>query len=145
MSTAMKHPGFFRQAGFNLLELMISVMIAGMVLGFGIPSFNGFIANNRMAAAANDLVTSIHVARTEAVKRRQTVTICASSTWADANPDCDLGGGSAGWIVFADADGSVSVNDADVVVLTHAPLAEGISFDVSDDGGADAGVHPRQG
>ena len=119
-----------RQAGFNLLELMITLLIAGMVLGFGIPSFTQFIASNRMAAAANDLVTSIHAARTEAVKRRQTVTICASSTWADASPDCDLGGGGGGWIVFFDANGDVSVAAGDTVIVAHAPLAEGISFQI---------------
>ncbi len=123
-----------RQSGFNLLELMIALLIAGMVLGFGIPSFTAFIANNRMAAAANDLVTSIHVGRTEAVKRRQTVTICASSTWADANPDCDLGGGGGGWIVFTDADGSVSVDGADTIIVAHPPLAQGITFNI---GGAE--------
>ena len=117
-----------RQSGFNLLELMITLLIGGMVLGFGIPSFSQFIKSNRMAAAANDLVTSIHAARTEAVKRRQTVTICASSNWSDANPDCDLGGGAAGWIVFFDANSDVSVNGGDTVIIAHAPLAEGITF-----------------
>jgi type IV fimbrial biogenesis protein FimT len=116
------------EAGFNLLELMITLMIVGMVLGFGIPSFNQFIANNRMAAAANDLVTSIHTARTEAVKRRQTVTICASSDWSSANPTCDLGGGGGGWIVFFDANGDVNVDGGDTVVLAHPPLAEGVTF-----------------
>lgn len=118
------------QAGFNLLELMITLVIGGLVLGFGIPSFATFVANNRMATAANDLVTSIHLARTEAVKRRQTVTICASNSWADANPDCDLGGGGGGWIVFTDVNGDVSVNGADTILLAHAPLAQGITFSV---------------
>lgn len=125
-----------RQAGFNLLELMITLLVAGLVLGMGIPSFTTFLANNRMAGAANDLVTSIHMARTEAVKRRATVSICASSNWADADPDCDLGGGNAGWIVFADADGDVSVDAGEDVVYAHAPLADGITF------GFDAGSLP---
>lgn len=121
---------FSGQAGFNLLELMITVMIAGLVLGIGVPSFTQFMGNNRMAAAANDLLTSIHAARTEAVKRRQTVTVCASSGWDGANPDCDLGGGAAGWIVFFDADGDVSVDAGDTVVIAHAPLAQGVTFEI---------------
>jgi type IV fimbrial biogenesis protein FimT len=118
-----------RQAGFNLLELMTTLMIAGLVLGFGIPSFTQFIDNNRMASAANDLVTTIHVARTEAVKRRQTVTICASSNWSDAAPDCDLGGGG-GWIAFVDVDGDVTRDAGDTVIQAHAPLADGITFSI---------------
>jgi type IV fimbrial biogenesis protein FimT len=126
-----------RQHGFNLLELMVTVTIAAVVLGIGVPTFTEVLANNRMAGAANDLVTAVHTARTEAVKRRATVTICASSNWDAANPDCDLGGGTAGWIVFTDTDGDVSVDaPGDTVVLTHAPLADGLTFDI------DAGASP---
>ncbi len=117
------------QRGFNLLELLVTVTIAAVVLGIGVPSFTAFIAGNRMATAANDLVTSIHVARTEAVKRRATVTICASSNWDAVNPDCDLGGGT-GWIVFADTNGDVSVDAGETVVQTHAPLPDGITFEI---------------
>ncbi len=120
-----------RQAGFNLLELMMTLLIAGMVLGFGIPSFTQFIANNRMAAAANDLITSIHLARTEAVKRRSTVTLCASSNWADADPDCDADGD--GWLVFIDANGDVAVDGGEDVIAAHPPLAEGINFGIDAD------------
>lgn len=121
-----------REAGFNLIELMTSLMIAGMVLGFGIPSLTAFLDNNRMAAASNDLVTSIHLARTEAVKRRATVTVCASTTWADAAPDCDLAGGG-GWIVFVDTDGDVAVGGGEDVIASHPPVAEGITFDFDAD------------
>jgi type IV fimbrial biogenesis protein FimT len=120
------------QGGYNLLELLVTMAIAGIVLGVGIPSFTEFLANNRMASAANDLVTSIHVARTEAVKQRRTTTLCASSNWDAANPDCDLGGGT-GWIVFVDLDGDVSVDAGDTVVLTHAPLATGVTFTTNAD------------
>jgi type IV fimbrial biogenesis protein FimT len=117
-----------RQSGFNVLELMMTLLIAGMVLGFGIPSFTQFLASNRMAAAANDLIASIHTARTEAVKRRQTVTICASSNWATAAPDCDLGG--AGWVVFFDANGDVSVDAGDTIIAAHGPVPDRVTFDI---------------
>jgi type IV fimbrial biogenesis protein FimT len=117
-----------RQAGFNLLELMVTMTIAAVVLGVGIPSFSEFLANNRMASAANDLVSAIHVTRTEAVKRRATVTLCGSSNWAAANPACDLASGT-GWIVFFDADGDASVDAGDTVLQAHAPLATGVTFD----------------
>jgi type IV fimbrial biogenesis protein FimT len=115
-----------RQAGFNVLELMITLMVAGVVLGVGVPSFTQFLANNRMAAAANDLISSIHTARTEAVKRRQTVTVCASSDWANASPTCNLAG--AGWIVFFDADGDVNVDAGDTIITTHGPVPDRITF-----------------
>jgi type IV fimbrial biogenesis protein FimT len=118
-----------RQRGYSLLEMLVTVGIAAVVLGVGVPSFREVLANNRMAGAANDLITSIHVARTEAVKRRGTVSLCGSSNWDAANPDCDLAGGT-GWIVFFDADGDVSVDAGDTVVYTHAPLPTGITFNI---------------
>jgi type IV fimbrial biogenesis protein FimT len=123
----LRHP---RQLGFNLMELMTTLLIAGLVLGMGVPSFTEFLANNRMASAANDLVTSIHMARTEAVKRRATVTICASANWADDAADCSLDGGVTGWIVFADADGDLSVDAGEDIVYAHAPLANDITFEI---------------
>jgi type IV fimbrial biogenesis protein FimT len=115
-----------RQRGFTLLELLITLVVAAIVLSAGIPSFDAFLATNRMAAAANNIVSSVHAARSEAIKRRTTITWCASEDWNTANPGCALGGGLAGWIIFADENGDVSVNGADTVLFTHAPLPDGI-------------------
>jgi type IV fimbrial biogenesis protein FimT len=118
-----------RQRGYSLLEMLVTMGIAAVVLGVGVPSFREVLANNRMAGAANDLITSIHVARTEAVKRRGTVSLCGSSNWDSANPACNLAGGT-GWIVFFDADADVNVDPGDTVLLAHPPLATGITFDI---------------
>jgi len=122
-----RHPG--RQRGYNLLELMITLTVAGVVLGIGIPSFTQFMDNSRMAAAANDLVTSIHAARTEAVKRRQAVTLCASSDWSSASPSCDLAGGR-GWIVFVDNNANASLDGSDTLLLALAAPADGVQISV---------------
>lgn len=123
----IRHP--IRQRGYNLLELMITLTVAGVVLGIGIPSFTQFMDNSRMAAAANDLVTSIHAARTEAVKRRQPVTLCASSNWAAASPACDLGAGR-GWIVFVDNNANGSLDGGDILVLAQAAPADGVQLSI---------------
>ena len=89
--------------GFTLVELLVTLMVAAIVLGIGVPAFNGFIATNRMAAAANDITSALHLARTEAIKRRANVTLCASSNWNTATPSCDNASGlNDGWIVFVD-------------------------------------------
>ncbi|HSN72361.1 MAG TPA: GspH/FimT family pseudopilin [Steroidobacteraceae bacterium] len=104
--------------GFNLLELMVAIAIAGILLGIGVPSFTEFVRNSRMTAAANDLLSGMYAARTEAVKRRVPVTLCLSANPADASPDC-LGAGetAVGWFVFADdANPDVAAaNDANAV------------------------------
>jgi len=90
-------------SGFTLVELMTTLLIVGVILGIGIPAFNQFIATNQMAAGVNDLTSSLHLARTEAVKRRANVTICPSADPMADPPACDNAGSFAdGWIVFVD-------------------------------------------
>ncbi len=98
--TATQHSG-----GFTLLELMIVVVIVALVLALGAPSFGDFFRNNRLAEASNGLISAGQLARTEAIKRQQTVAVCASANpEAGAGAACS-GGAFTGWIVFADADG----------------------------------------
>ena len=47
----MKHR---RQTGFTLVELIITLGLAGIVLGLGVPAFTDFIRNNRMIAVTNE-------------------------------------------------------------------------------------------
>ena len=70
--------------------------ILAIVLGIGVPAFQNVVATNRMAAAVNELVASIHLARSEAVKRRSNTTLCASTDGAGCDPAAGL---RDGWIV----------------------------------------------
>lgn len=85
--------------GFSLIELMIVVIVAGVFAALAIPSFNASIRNNRILSATSNLVTAINQARTEAITRRQQVTVCASADGATCsnNPAWDKG-----WIIFID-------------------------------------------
>jgi len=116
-----------RQLGFNLLELMVTVLVIGIVLGFGVPSFMQFQRNSAMTAVANDLVSSIYLARTEAVKRQVPVTMCASANATSPAPTCGVGP-STGFIVFVDdidpavnaaTDGNAIVDAGEIVLLQH--------------------------
>lgn len=71
-----------RQAGFTLVELMVTVAIAAILLGIGVPSFRALIENNRIAAASNDVVTALQYARSEAVKRGVLVDVCGTADQA---------------------------------------------------------------
>jgi type IV fimbrial biogenesis protein FimT len=88
--------------GFTLPELMVVLAIAGVILGIGAPNFNRFRANSRLTGAANDFLTSIQSARTEAVKRGIPVAMCPSSAPDDADAECSALADAEGWIVFAD-------------------------------------------
>jgi len=90
------------QSGFTLLELMLVVTLAGLLLGLGIPAMGNFIRNARITGAANDVMAALHFTRSEAIKRRQAVTLCTSANPLDANPTCANSPLLTGWIAFVE-------------------------------------------
>ncbi len=119
------------QLGLSLLELMVSMAVMALVLGFGVPSFVGVVQNNRIVTVTNDLVTTIHAARSEAVKSRNIAVICASDDPSAAVPVCgdDF---ASGWVAFIDrnGDGTVDANADpaldDTILRTHSSIDDSI-------------------
>jgi prepilin-type N-terminal cleavage/methylation domain-containing protein len=101
--------------GFTLMELMIVIALAAVILAIGTPNFREFRQNNRLTAVANDFLASVALARTEAVKRQNPVSLCASDTPSDATASC-ADGSFTRWIVFEDANGDCE-RDADEPIL----------------------------
>ena len=99
----------------------MTLLVAGILLGIGVPSMMQLSRSGSMTAAANDLVTATLMARTEAVKRQAPVTLCLSDNPTDANPACVPGSVSdsatRGFVVFVDendnfnADGTRKLDD----------------------------------
>lgn len=133
----------WHQKGFTLIELMITLLVAAIVLGIGVPNFQQFLATNRMATATNDVVTALHAARSQAVKRRANVTICPSANWDAANPTCaPFGQLSNGHIVFVDCSAAnpcgapnMAVDAFDQILRVRGPLPNGIAPLVTTDAG----------
>jgi len=63
------------QTGFTLYELLITFLIVGTVLAYGIPNFAEFTQNSRMTGSANDLHAAFHMARSEAARAKTNITI----------------------------------------------------------------------
>ena len=89
--------------GFTLVELMVTLVVAAIILSIGIPSFTSSIRNNRTAAMTNELVTALHLARSEAVKRGQTVKFCPTTDGANCAASSDW---QTGWLLL-DASGNL--------------------------------------
>lgn len=103
----------FNALGFTLVELMIVLAIAGIVMTVGIPSFSQSITNSRLTTNINELVTSLNLARSEAVKRNQPVTIRKISTeW------------ESGWSIFTDADGDGVQEAGDTLLKTYGAMPD---------------------
>lgn len=99
--------------GFTLLELIITVAIAGILLGVGVPGFGSLIKESRISSQYNSLVGSLYQARSEAIKGASDVTVCPKSS-----PGSNLCGGSNdwenGWIVFLDRTNATNEVNASI-------------------------------
>jgi type IV fimbrial biogenesis protein FimT len=102
--------------GFSLFELMIVMALAALILGIGAPSFSEFRRNNRLTGAGNDFLSALLLARTEAIKRQQPVSLCASSNPKAATPSCSNGAYTS-WIVFEDRNSDCALDAAPEVLL----------------------------
>jgi type IV fimbrial biogenesis protein FimT len=118
-----------KQAGFTLLELMFTIVIMGLLLGLSVPSFRDFLRNSRLTSSANDLLADISVARTEAIKRRQIVTLCGTTAPQDDTPACVSANanGFNAWVVFVDEDGDGAVASESDVLRRHEALPAGVT------------------
>src|SRR5262245_46602948 len=106
--------------GFTLMELMMVLTVFGIIVALGIPSFHEFSLNGRMPSAANDLLASLQLARSEAIKRQRPVAICGSADPDASPPTCAEQ--FTGWVVWVDTDDDGEVDATEEVLQRHSVL-----------------------
>ncbi|MDP2561854.1 GspH/FimT family pseudopilin [Psychrobium sp. 1_MG-2023] len=65
--------------GFTLVELLITVAIAGILLTVGVPKLSSFLQDSELINTSNRISTLTTFARSESMKRGQQVVVCRSS------------------------------------------------------------------
>lgn len=97
------------QRGMTLIELMFGIAIFAIIVGLAAPSFLNLVRENQTTSVTNDLVASLALARSEAMKRGLPVSVCASSDGEACDGSTDW---AVGWIIFSDDTGDPGEVDA---------------------------------
>lgn len=85
-----------KASGFTLIELMVTLAILAILLMLATPSFTEWRRDAQLRAIANNLVNSLSIARSEALKRNQPVRLAFITEGTPAT--------ITGWQVYEDSD-----------------------------------------
>ena len=85
--------------GFSLVELMITLTIASILLGYALPNFQQFKLNNMMNSERNRLTSSLNYARNYAISSQTYVIICPSISGEGCDNHSNW---YEGWMIFQD-------------------------------------------
>ncbi len=91
-----------RTAGTTLVELLTTLTIVAVLATVALPGFHTLHLDSRRATVVNGFLHSLFLARSEAIKRGQIVSVCRSSDGRSCEPG--TGDWRGGWIVFANSD-----------------------------------------
>ncbi len=111
--------------GFTIIELMITILIVSILLAVGVPSMQTMIMDNRLTTAANNFLTELNLARSEAVKRGARVVVCRTNAPNATPPVCGAGTAntwSDGWVTFVDDNQDGNYDAGEVLVR----ISEGV-------------------
>ena len=104
----------WRNRGFTLVEMMTVLVIMGIGLALAAPSFTAYQRNAELTSTANALLSSMSVARGEALK---------TSLFTYVQPNT-AGNWASGWIAYADTNGNAAYDaGTDTLLDSHGPLA----------------------
>jgi type IV fimbrial biogenesis protein FimT len=88
-----------RHAGFTVIELMIGLIVLGILMAMGIPSFARWIQSSQIRNSAEAIQSGLMFARTEAVRLNTRVRFQLVTTTTAA---CALADTGASWVVSLD-------------------------------------------
>lgn len=112
----LQSPFKYHSSGFTLVELMTTLSIATILMLVALPSMSSFFSNNKLAQRANDIVSSLHFARSTALSREATISLCASSDQLSCNGSLDW---SEGWLVWVDSNSDSNLNNGEEILYVN--------------------------
>ena len=124
----MKH-----EAGFTLVELMVTVVLLGILAMFAYPSFSNFIQNGQIRASAESVMSGLQLARAESIRRNAMVEFRLLNTLRGQSVP-----GGTDWSVLAAAPETPTVFDQVVQTRSEEASSSIARAGVADAAGAEA-------
>jgi len=110
--------------GFTFLELIVALVIGGILLALGLPTYHTVIADLELRDRVEALTNAMAFARGEALKRGLRVNLCPS---ADGRHCAEDGRWEQGWILFPDVDADGDRGDDEPVIRVEPRSRQGVS------------------
>jgi type IV fimbrial biogenesis protein FimT len=113
------------EAGFTLVELIITLTIAGILIALAAPAMQTFILDQRLTTQANDFIADLGLSRSEAIRRGSNVVICKQGG-SVSSPSCSTSAAwGTGWVAFVDADSDSVLDSSESVLRVRQSLDGG--------------------
>lgn len=123
MHSSRPHPGPSGQRGFTIGEVLATMAVVSVSMSLVVPSLESLTRSNQRASAINELVATMHVARSEAITRNAPVVVCPSEDGRTCAPVA----WETGWIRFVDKNGDY-LPEADEALLGATPQLAGLTI-----------------
>ncbi|WP_018994525.1 GspH/FimT family pseudopilin [Thioalkalivibrio sp. ALJ2] len=109
--------------GLTLVELMVTLVAFAVLIGIAAPAFGNLVEQNRVTSATNSFLATLHLARSEAIRRGSPVTLCTSQDGATCSAAIDWDGG---WLLYQNAALATQPPGPDAIVRVgqEAPRVE---------------------
>jgi type IV fimbrial biogenesis protein FimT len=94
-----------RQRGFSLIELLVTITVLALILSVAMPALGTWMDNTRIRNTAEALQNGLQKARSEAVRRNQSISFYLVSLTDPAVMDnnCAVSATGTAWVVSADS------------------------------------------
>jgi type IV fimbrial biogenesis protein FimT len=109
------------QRGFNIIEILVTLTVLGILIALGAPSLAEFLQNQQIRAGAEAIVNGLQVARGEAIRRNLAVQLVlepGNSGWTTGWTACEA--------TVEPCDSTMLTTDA-TKVIQHRSAEEGTS------------------